>query len=71
MMGMKKPSKIRHHCKVEINLSSLIDVNDLIVDLREARRKAKRTGGSYHVGRENFDGERVIFNIGFPTGECI
>lgn len=67
---MRKPPKIRHHCKIEINLKTISDVNDLIADLRDARRKAKRTNGEYHVGRKNLDGEQVIFNVGFPIEEC-
>ena len=67
---MKIPPKRNHKCKVEVNLKCIQDVQDMISDLRTTLAKAKRTGGEYVVGRENFDGEKVIFNISIPHEEC-
>jgi len=67
---MRKPPKLRNRkVKIEIDLKTMQDVNDLISEFREAKAKAKRTGGGYHVGRRNEKGQ-VIFNIAFPLEEC-
>lgn len=55
---------------VEIDLKTMLDVNDLISDLRDARSRAKRTGGEYHIRRESEKG-KVIFNISFSHLECL
>lgn len=73
---MKKPppnlTKLRKEKSyvVKIKLSSIQDCNDLIQELRDQRALAKRSGGTYFVGRKNVKGEKVEFEIGFAMGEC-
>ncbi len=45
---------------VTFKCESVQDVDDLIKDLREARRTAKRSGGAYCVGRECVVGKKVV-----------
>ncbi len=58
--------------RVVIPLDSIQDVDDLISDLRYAKKKAKQTAGLRRVqrmtpGKEN----NVTFEIHFPLQECI
>jgi hypothetical protein len=66
MMGMLMTSK--HN--ISISLKSLQDIDDLMADLRRARRMARRTGGQRYVKRTNDCGDFVVFEISVPYGEC-
>jgi len=71
----KKPPSLKELRKkkpacVEINLNGIQDIDDMISDLRNAKAKAKRNGGEYVVGRMNFDGEKIVFNIRISHEEC-
>lgn len=54
---------------ITIKLDSIIDVKDLISDIKGACKLAKRTGGTYYVYRENDKGEKAIFEICVPFSE--
>jgi len=54
---------------VEISFKTESEVNELIADLRLAKRRAKRTGGGYHACCS--DGEcKVVFNVSLPMRNC-
>ena len=64
---MMKPPKRKR--VVEINLRDTQDIDDLIWELRDVKRRVKRNGGEYHIRRDNESGI-VIFNISVPHMEC-
>lgn len=57
---------------VTVELDSLQDVNDLLTDLKEAKRLAKRSGGEHYVYRTDpKTGNKAVFKLHFRWAECM
>ena len=65
------PIRIKTTAIVKIMFSCVQDADDMIADLREARKKAKKTGGAHYVYRTDpKTGDKFLIELSFPHLEC-
>lgn len=71
---MKPPAR-RKKIKViehpEWHTDCIQDIDDLITDLRMAKKNARNTAGFYRVSRNIGDGKKIVISMQFPLSECI
>jgi len=56
--------------RTEIVLNSVPDVKDLISDLKDALKRARRSGGIYYVYRQQKN-HKMVIEIALPHRECV
>ena len=69
-MKKKIPPIPKRTQTIMVKLTSLLDIKDMMADIREAKKLARRTGGTYHVSRVNDYGDKIVLEIAFSHLEC-
>lgn len=71
-MKAPPPLKIKTFTEIRIFFDCIQDADDLISDIKEAKRKAKRSGGAHYVYRTDpKTGNKFLIELRFPFNECL